>query len=133
MLRRPGLFEQVQREHHVTITGPTTLTAVLNALQMGFRSLAIGKRSSEVWQLLGAVSNEFSRYNEVVDKLSKQLGTAAKSVENLGIRTRAMNRKLRDVEKLPDATTEILLGPASADTDDGDQSEEPDPQTTTGT
>ena len=100
---------------------------------VGFRSLAIEKRTSEVWKILGAVRNEFGKYNDVVDRLAKQLSTAAKSVESLGIRTRAMDRKLRDVEKLPDATTEILLGPASADTDDGDQSEEPDPQTTTGT
>lgn len=118
ILRRPGLFEQLQRDYHVTLTGPTTLTALLNALQMGFRSLAIEKRSSEVWQILGAVSNEFGRYNEVVEKLSKQLNTAAKSVESLGIRTRAMNRKLRDVEKLPDDTAQTLLGPAFAEMED---------------
>ena len=112
VLRRAGLFEQLQRDYHVTLTGPTTFTALLNAFQMGFRSLAIEKRSSEVWQILGAVRGEFGKYNEVVDKLSKQLSTAAKSVESLGIRTRVMNRKLRDVEKLPDATAEILLGPA---------------------
>lgn len=76
ILRRPGLFEQLQREFHVTLTGPTTFTALLNALQMGFRSLAIEKRSSEVWQILGAVSAEFGKYNEVVDKLSKQLSAS---------------------------------------------------------
>jgi len=118
VLRRPGLFEQLQRECHVTLTGPTTFTALLNALQMGFRSLAIEKRSSEVWQILGAVRGEFGKYNEVVDRLSKQLSTAAKSVENLGMRTRAMNRKLRDVEKLPDATAEILLGPGIVEEED---------------
>ena len=121
VLRRPGLFEQLQRDCHVTLTGPTTFTALLNALQMGFRSLAIEKRSSEVWQILGAVRGEFGKYNEVVDKLSKQLSTAAKSVENLGMRTRAMNRKLRDVEKLPDATAEIIIGPALADAEDTDE------------
>jgi DNA recombination protein RmuC len=119
ILRRPGLFEQLQRDCHVTLTGPTTFTALLNALQMGFRS--IEKRSSEVWQILGAVRGEFGKYNEVVDKLSKQLSTAAKSVENLGMRTRAMNRKLRDVEKLPDATAEIIIGPALADAEDTDE------------
>jgi DNA recombination protein RmuC len=112
------LFEQLQREYHVTLTGPTTFTALLIALQMGFRSLAIEKRSSEVWQILGAVSNEFGKYNKVVDGLSRQLNTAAKSVESLGIRTRAMNRKLRDVEKLPDETAEIILGPALAEVED---------------
>lgn len=115
VLRRPGLFEQLQRDHHVTLTGPTTFTALLNAFQMGFRSLAIEKRSSEVWKILGAVRGEFSKYNEVVDKLSKQLTTAAKSVETLGIRTRVMDRKLRDVESLPETTAEILLGPAVLD------------------
>ncbi len=120
ILRRPGLFEQIQREFHVVLTGPTTFTALLNALQMGFRSLAIEKRSSEVWKILGAVSNEFSKYNVVVERLSKQLGTAAKSVEDLGVRTRTMNRKLRDVEKLPDETTQILLGPTLAGADEDD-------------
>ena len=84
--------------------------ALLNALQMGFRSLAIEKRSSEVWRILGAVRNEFGKYNEVVDRLARQLDTAAKSVENLGVRTRVMNRKLQNVEKLPDETAQVLLG-----------------------
>lgn len=118
VLRRPGIFEQIQREYHVTLTGPATLTALLNALQMGFRSLAIEKRSSEVWHILGAVKNEFGKYNAVVDTLSKQLITAARSVESLGIRTRAMNRKLRDVEKLPDETAQIVLGAAIDDSDE---------------
>ena len=118
VLRRPGLFDQMQREYHVTLTGPTTLTAVLNALQMGFRSLAIEKRSSEVWHILGAVKNEFGKYNEVVDRLSKQLATAAKSVESLGARTRVMSQKLRGVEKLPDETTQIVLGAAVDDPDE---------------
>jgi DNA recombination protein RmuC len=124
VLRRAGLFEQLQREYHVTLTGPTTFTALLNALQMGFRTLAISKRSSEVWQILGAVSSEFGKYNGVVDSLSKQLNTAANSVKNLGIRTRAMNRKLRDVEKLPEETAAILLGPALVDAEDTDEQED---------
>jgi DNA recombination protein RmuC len=115
VLRRPGLFEQLQRDYHVALTGPTTLAALLNALQMGFRTLAIKKRSGEVWQILGAVTTEFSKYNEVVDRLAKQLSTVSKSVETLGIRSRAMNRKLRDVEKLPEATAGIVLGPTIED------------------
>lgn len=110
VLRRPGLFESIQRDHHVTLTGPTTFTALLNALQMGFRSLAIEKRSSEVWKILGAVRNEFGKYNDVVDRLAKQLDTAAKSVESLGVRTRAMDRKLRNVEVLPNHASQVLLG-----------------------
>lgn len=118
VLRRPGLFEQIQREYHVTLTGPTTLTAVLNALQMGFRSLAIEKHSSEVWHILGAVKNEFEKFSEVISKLSKQLTTAAKSVDSLGARTRAMSKKLGDVEKLPDETAQIVLGAPIEDSDD---------------
>jgi DNA recombination protein RmuC len=110
VLRRPGLFDGIQRDYHVTLAGPTTLIALLNALQMGFRSLAIEKRSSEVWRILGAVRNEFGKYNDVVDRLARQLDTAAKSVETLGVRTRVMSRKLQDVEQLPDATSQILLG-----------------------
>src|SRR4051794_32461829 len=111
VLRQVGVFECLQREHKVVLAGPTTLSAILNALQMGFRSLAIEKRSSEVWQVLGAVQTEFKKYNDVVEKLGNQLSTAAKSVESLGTRTRAMNRKLRTVQALPDGTpTAALLG-----------------------
>src|SRR5262249_29465664 len=116
VLRRPGLFESIQRDFHVTLTGPTTFTALLNALQMGFRSLAIEKRSSEVWRILGAVRNQFGKYNDVVNRLAKQLNTAAKSVESLGIRTRVMNQKLREVEALPDHTSQVLLGADACDT-----------------
>lgn len=110
VLRRPGLFEQLQRDYHVTLTGPATFTALLNALQMGFRSLAIEKRSSEVWEILGAVQNEFGKYNTVVDKLSKQLNSAANSVSELGTRTRAMSRQLRNVEKIPAEKVAALIG-----------------------
>ena len=111
VLRQVGVFECLQRDHKVTLAGPTTLSAILNAFQMGFRSLAIERRSGEVWQVLGAVQNEFAKYNAVVDKLANQLSTAANSVESLGKRTRAMSRKLRGVESLPDGTpTATLLG-----------------------
>jgi DNA recombination protein RmuC len=110
ILRRPGLFEQLQRDHRVTLAGPTTLSAILNAFQMGFRSMALEKRSSEVWEILGAVRGEFGKYNQVVEKLSKQLGYAARSVDNLGTRTRAMTRKLRAVETLPAEKAAIVLG-----------------------
>jgi hypothetical protein len=109
VLRRPGVFESVQREHKVTLAGPTTLSAILNALQMGFRTLAIEKRSSEVWQILGAVQTEFRKYNAVVDRLGKQLNTASNSVDTLGQRARAMNRTLKMVEALPEGTSEAAL------------------------
>ncbi|MEN3953061.1 DNA recombination protein RmuC [Iodidimonas sp. SYSU 1G8] len=110
LLRKPGLFERLQMDYRVTLTGPTTFGALLNALQMGFRSLALEKRSSEVWQVLGAIKGEFGNYNDVVKRLSSQLETAARSVEKLGVRTRAMNRKLRDVETLPGIDAQTLLG-----------------------
>ncbi|HEX5281775.1 MAG TPA: DNA recombination protein RmuC [Micropepsaceae bacterium] len=125
VLRKPGFFEQLQREYRVVLTGPVTLTALLNALQMGFRSLAIEKRSSEVWQVLAAVRTEFGNYNSVVDKLARNLSTAAKSVEDLGRRTRVMGRKLKDVEQLEPAAAQTLLGLPASDTAAPDD-DEPD-------
>lgn len=127
VLRRPGLFERLQRDHQVTLAGPTTLTALLNALQMGFRSLAIQKRSSEVWQVLGAVRTEFGKYNDVVEKIGKQLGYAANTVHELGRRTRAMDRKLREVETIPVPQAEALLGfngDGITDPEDTDESQD---------
>ena len=116
VLRQPGLFEQLQRDHRVMIAGPTNLAALLTSFQMGFRSLALQKRSSEVWQLLSAIKTEFDRYGNVVNTLAKQLTTASNSVESLGRRTRAMSRKLKGVETLPDSTTtESLLGLSADD------------------
>jgi len=119
VLRLVGLFEGVQREHKVTIAGPSTLSAILNALQMGFRTLAIEKRSSEVWQVLGAVQTEFKKYNDVVERISKQLDSTATTVQKLGVRTRAMNRTLRNVEAVPDGVNSAsLLGFDSGDGED---------------
>lgn len=101
MMRKPALVGELQQNFRVTIAGPTTLTSILNGLQMGFRSLAIQKRSSEVWQVLGAAKAEFQRYGEVWDKLKKHLATAQNTVEEAGRRTRAVERKLRGVEALP--------------------------------
>lgn len=101
VLRRPGLFEQLQRESRVTVCGPTTLTAVLNSLQMGFRTLAIEKRSSEVWQLLGEVKGEFGRFGEVLARTKAQLQTVANSIDQAEVRTRQIERRLKDVEITP--------------------------------
>jgi DNA recombination protein RmuC len=120
ILRQPGLFEQLQRDHRVIIAGPTNLAALLTSFQMGFRSLALQKRSSEVWQLLGAIKAEFDKYGTVVNALARQLTTASNSVENLGRRTRAMSRKLKDVELRSDGkTAENLLGLSDEIVDDG--------------
>lgn len=103
VLRRPGLQSELQAKFRVMVTGPTTLAALLTSLQMGFRTLAIEKRSSEVWQVLAAAKAEFRKYGDVWDKLGKQLDTARKTVDEAGKRTRAVEKKLRDVETLDGA------------------------------
>jgi DNA recombination protein RmuC len=101
VLRRPGLLDALQREHRVTLCGPTTLSALLNSLQMGFRTLAIEKRSSEVWMVLGSVKAEFGKFAEVLASTKRQLQTVANSIDQAEVRTRQIERKLRDVEVLP--------------------------------
>lgn len=102
VLRRPGLFEHLQRDCRVTVCGPTTLTAVLNSLQMGFRTLAIERRSSEVWQILAEVKSELARFGEVLERAKGQLQAASNTLGDAEVRTRAMARKLKDVETLPE-------------------------------
>ncbi|WP_374703648.1 DNA recombination protein RmuC [Burkholderia sp. WAC0059] len=114
ILRRPGLTDLLQRDYRVTVAGPTTLTALLNSLQMGFRTLAIERRSSEVWQVLGAVKTEFGKFGDVLAKTKSQLETVARSIEAAEVRTRAMSRKLRDVEALPGDEAGTLLGDDTA-------------------
>ena len=101
-LRRPGLCDQLQRDYRIVPAGPTTLAALLNSLQMGFRTLAIQKRSGEVWETLRAVKTEFARYGEVMEKVKKKLDEASSTIEKeVAVRTRAIDRKLRKVEELP--------------------------------
>ncbi len=108
-LRHPGLVERLQREHRIVVAGPTTLAAVLNSLRIGFRTLAIEQRSSEVWKVLGAVKTEFSKFGDVLDKVKRQLDTAGRTIDETGRRSRAMEKKLRSVEQLPaDAATDML-------------------------
>ncbi|MBN3518866.1 DNA recombination protein RmuC [Algoriphagus lutimaris] len=110
ILREPGLSQQIQQEYKVLITGPTTLSAILNSLQMGFRTLAIQKRSSEVWQVLGAIKTEFGKFGELIEKTQKKLGEANSELDKLvGARTRAIQRKLKDVEELPEIESSKLL------------------------
>ena len=103
VITRPGLFETLQRDYRVMVTGPTTLAAILNSLQMGFRTLAIEKRTSEVWSLLGAVKNEFGNFGAVLAKTHKQLQTAANSIEEAERKTRTIERRLKNVQELPSA------------------------------
>jgi len=110
VVRKASLLEQLQREFKVIVTGPTTLAAILNSLQMGFRSLAIQKRSSEVWQILGAVKKEFENFGGMLEKAQKNLQTASNQIDEvMGKRTRAIQRKLKGVEALNDAETSLVL------------------------
>ena len=109
VLRRPGLVEALQRDHRVTLAGPTTLLAMLNALQMGFRTLALEKRSSEVWQVLGAVKTEFGKFGDVLAKVKTQTQTVLNTLDAAEVRSRAMGRALKQVEALPaDQSTAVL-------------------------
>ena len=122
ILRSPGLVEELQDREHILVTGPTTLFALLNSLRVGFRTLAIQERSAEVWRVLGAVKTEFGKFAGVLDKVSRQLRTASSTLEESGKRTRAMERKLRDVEEISAGEAVELLGLAAAsgeDVDDG--------------
>ena len=109
VLRRPGLAESLQRDHRILLAGPTTLLATLNSLQMGFRTLALEKRSAEVWQVLGAVKTEFQKFGEVLAKTKKKLEEASSTIESAETRSRAMERRLRSVEAMPEAGARDLL------------------------
>jgi DNA recombination protein RmuC len=109
VLRRPGLFEALQRDFKVMVAGPTTLAALLNSLQMGFRTLSIEKRSAEVWNLLGAVRTEFSKFGDILDKTHKRLQEASNHIESATSRTRQMERKLKDVQAMPQDQSRALL------------------------
>lgn len=125
VLRRPGLAESIQRTRRVVVAGPTTLWSLLNSLQMGFRTLAIEKRSSEVWKLLAAVKTEFGKYGDVLGKVQKKLREASDTIDtSVAVRTRAIERRLREVEELPaqEAQTVLMLEQVEVEKN-GDQSE----------
>jgi DNA recombination protein RmuC len=122
VLRIPGLLEFLQREYKIMIAGPTTISAFLNSLQVGFRSLAVEKRTSEIWDLLGAVRTEFGKFGEVLQKTKAKLDQASKEIDNASTRSRVIERKLRDVQTLPESRAQNLLDvPGLAEPDeDGD-------------
>ncbi len=109
VLRCPGLCDTLQREYRIVVTGPTTLAALLNSLQMGFRTLAIEKRSSEVWELLGVVKTEFGKFGNVLAKTKKKLQEASNTIDKAEVRTRAIQRKLRKVQEVPQPDTAPLI------------------------
>ena len=109
IIRRPGLVDALQRDCRIVVTGPTTLMALLNSLRMGFRTLAIQKRSSEVWQVLAAVKTEFGKYGEVLDKVQQKLHEASNTIDKVSVRRRAIDRRLRGVEILPEMEAGAIL------------------------
>jgi DNA recombination protein RmuC len=118
VLRRPGLMDSLQRDYRVTLAGPTTLLAMLNSLQMGFRTLALEKRSSEVWQVLGAVKTEFGKFGDVMIKIRAQTQTVLTTLDQAQTRTNVMNRALKQVEGLSEPQTQALL-PLDREPDEG--------------
>jgi DNA recombination protein RmuC len=114
-LRRPGLVEGLQRDHRIMLAGPTTLLATLSSLQMGFRTLALEKRSAEVWEVLGAVKTEFEKFGGVLAKTKKKLEEASNTIGDAEVRSRAMARRLRTVEALPEQRAQALLPDATED------------------
>ncbi|MBS1158700.1 MAG: hypothetical protein H6R15_1119 [Proteobacteria bacterium] len=117
-LRRPGLAETLQRDFRVSLSGPTTLAALLNSLQMGFRTLAIEQRSAEVWAVLGAVKTEFGKFGEALAHTKKKLDEASNSISKAETRSRQLTRRLKEVEALPVAETEQLIGVVELDGED---------------
>ena len=128
VIRRTDLMEQLQREYRITVTGPTTLAAILNSLQMGFKTLAIQKRSGEVWKVLGAIKTEFGKFGGMLEKAQKNIHTASNQLDELvGKRTKAIQRRLRDVESLPQGEASVFL-PEMTDEDGTDNDEEEQPE-----
>ncbi|MEE9495166.1 MAG: DNA recombination protein RmuC [Desulfobacterales bacterium] len=117
VLRRPGLCDNLQRDYRIVVTAPTTLAALLNSLQMGFRTLAVEKRSSEVWELLGAVKTQFSKFGEVLAKTKKKLQEASNTIDQAEVRTRVIERKLSKVQELPQTDSAKRIEPAANDDD----------------
>jgi DNA recombination protein RmuC len=107
-LRRPGLAEALQNDYRVVLAGPTTFAALLNSLQMGFRTLAIQQRSGEVWKLLGDVKTQFGKYSQVLDAIRKRLEQATQTVDDAAIRTRAIERRLKSVESSEDNEDNVI-------------------------
>jgi DNA recombination protein RmuC len=125
VVRQPALMEELQQRCRIVVAGPTTLTALLSSLRMGFQTLAIEQRAAEVWKVLGAVKSEFGKFGDVLEKVKRQLNTAARSIDETGVRSRAMERRLRSVEQLPEAEASRLLE-LPAEMDEPEDAEETD-------
>jgi DNA recombination protein RmuC len=127
VLRKPDVVEDMQRKYRIVVAGPTTLAAILSSLRMGFHTLAIEKRASEVWKILAAVKTEFGKFGDVLDRVKRQLAVAANTIEETGKRTRVMEKRLKDVADLPAAEATQLLGTDAAESEIADEPEPPNP------
>lgn len=124
VLRQPALVENLQQRYRIIAAGPTTLAAILSSLRMGFQTLAIEQRAAEVWRVLGAIKTEFGKFGDVLDKVRRQLNTASRTIEDTGVRSRAIERKLRSVEQLPGAeATEVLALPMAVEEVEAEEAE----------
>ncbi|MDR2210483.1 MAG: DNA recombination protein RmuC [Spirochaetaceae bacterium] len=121
VLRIPSLFENIQNEFKITITGPTTISAFLNSLQMGFRSLAVERRTSEIWDLLGAVKTQFGKFAEVLEAAKKKLDSASEELAKTGTRSRQIEKRLKNVQLLPEAKAQKVLGNLDLETEEEDR------------
>jgi len=126
VLRQPALVDDLQQRFRVVLAGPTTLVAILSSLRMGFQTLAIEQRTSEVWRVLGAVKTEFGKFGDVLDTVKRQLDTASRTIEQTGVRSRAMERKLRSVAQLPEAEASDLFGLSAMGTCENGEADEAD-------
>jgi DNA recombination protein RmuC len=125
ILSRTGLFEALQRDFNISVVGPSNLVAFLSSLQMGFRTLAVQKRSSEVWRILGAVKKEFGNFEKVLRKAQNQLSQASSNIDDLvGTRTRQIQRRLKNIQELPNNSTQEILGLDEAEDTEGDEGKE---------
>ena len=118
VLRHPSVVSDLQQQYRVVVAGPTTLAAILTSLRMGFQTLVVEQRAAEVWRVLGAVKTEFGKFGDVLDKVQRQLNTASRTIEETGQRSRAMEKKLRSAERLPDAEAAMVLELPVGDTTD---------------
>jgi DNA recombination protein RmuC len=126
VLRKPGVVEDMQRKYRIVVAGPTTLAAILSSLRMGFHTLAIEKRASEVWKILAAVKTEFGKFGDVLERVRRQLAAATNTIEETGKRTRVMEKRLKDVEHMPAAEAARLLGADAAEIEVAEAEPEPE-------
>jgi DNA recombination protein RmuC len=127
VLRQPSLADDLQQQFRVVVAGPTTLAAIVSSLRMGFQTLAIEQRAAEVWRVLAAVKTEFGKFGDVLDKVKRQLSAASRTIEKTGVRTRAMEKKLRSAELLPELEASAILQlPLAVEEPDDEGVEEPD-------